>query len=272
MKVLYHPSVIAFLVLVTVCAIGVWIIRSANAKIPEEAFVTAPAATPAATPAASTTTTKQPTSTGPSALYNATLAASLGPTTEEECQQVYNSCIAKGGLATTCNANYKTCMQRSQKVDCNALYAKCVQEGTSPLECKSRENACLQVLDAATVSPKVKSPEQLKAAPKAENLERIQGTGTTVAKPTPTVITWDQFLATYVPNKEVLKPHQTGQSQTTPLTPSVPTDKGTKAEEILRGSALTPSVRDMIRREVSDVVREELEGSQYNNPMEIKYT
>ncbi len=85
------------------------------------------------------------------------------------------------------------------------------------------------------------------------------------------IVDKDAIMAAYKKHQETIKPHEKPSDILPSLTASLPTDKGTMAETIKAGEYLSPSVRQMIRDDVSKVVREEVEGSQYYNPHEVKY-
>lgn len=313
--IITHPSVIAFIVLVVVCAIGVYIIRTARfdfadtesfavdlnacerefetckqmkldcetkrlqcmsdaskqkdpvlaVKLCESQFETCKnvdcdmqkqlcakggIGSAAATSSLGAGTFKP--STGPSSAYSSVAAAAVvGPAATAEkvkryCQNGYEDCMVRGNPVAQCSRNYKAC---EQQLVTESGQVSAMQQEIDRLKAGAQKSG-------AGVTP---TAAQLNAA---------QGVGSSVATP---VLTREEILATYAPHLLTIKPHQSAPTPRTPLTASVPTDKGTGAEAILSSSVVTPSLRDMIRRDVSDVIRQELEGAQYDNPNEIKY-
>jgi len=79
----------------------------------------------------------------------------------------------------------------------------------------------------------------------------------------------DASGSTYTPNQDVILPHQYPLTPQSTLTANVPTDAGTQAQDILNGSILSPSMRQMIRTDVKNAVREEANNLQ--NQYEITY-
>ena len=163
------------------------------------------------------------------------------PKTEAECKTEYEFCVTGGKQVKECWARYKVCEASIEKP-------------------QSASTVVLQQPDPN------KNPMNV---PTTTNLQRMEGKELDVK---PQVITYNEFLAKYAPLTQQKKPHEQPAKQSTPITPSLETDRGTEAEKILRGSVLTPSMRDMIRRDVADVIREELEGAQYDNPYLVKYS
>jgi hypothetical protein len=112
--------------------------------------------------------------------------------------------------------------------------------------------------------------ETTKTTPCKASLDIAQGANT-VPCGDQMIVDKDAILAAYQKHQEVIKPHETPSNIIPSLTSKLATDKGTMAETIRAGEYLSPSVRQMIRDDVSKVVREEVEGSQYYNPHEVKY-
>jgi len=219
-----HPSVLAFVLLIGICAIGVYIIRSARFNKPIETFV------------------EQLPSNIQVPDYASLVASavkSTTPKTEAECKANYEFCITGGGLLKECWAKYKVCL---------ASVPQAVQTPTQ----QPQPNA---------------NPMNI---PSVANLQTIQEGST--ASPTVPILTLEEIKSLYLPLAQQAKPHEQTAAKPTPLTSSLPTDKGTMAEQIQRSSVLAPSMRDMIRRDVSDIMRQELEGAQYDNPNEIRYS
>ena len=73
-------------------------------------------------------------------------------------------------------------------------------------------------------------------APTQKNLE-LAGNGSDTATPD----------AAYVPHQEKIFPHEFPSPTPSPLTPIVPTDRGTGVDAIINGAYALPSVRDLIR-------------------------
>ena len=73
----------------------------------------------------------------------------------------------------------------------------------------------------------------------------------------------------YKPHQQVITPDQFPLPLKPTLTANVPTDVGTQAENILNGSILTPSMRQMIRTDVKNAVKEGVNDLQ--NQYEITY-
>ncbi len=112
--------------------------------------------------------------------------------------------------------------------------------------------------------------ETTKTTPCKASLDIAQGANT-VPCSDQMIVDKDAIMAAYEKHQERIKPHETPSDILPSLTSKLATDKGTMAETIKAGEYLSPSVRQMIRDDVSKVVREEVEGSQYYNPHEVKY-
>lgn len=103
MKWFFHPSVVAFLILVAVCAIGVFIVKSGDVnridtfQSEKESFEATPL----------TQNQQQPLTNEYSKL--AAVALQTTPKTEKECKEEYDNCIAKGGQVSFCFSKYKIC-------------------------------------------------------------------------------------------------------------------------------------------------------------------
>ena len=79
----------------------------------------------------------------------------------------------------------------------------------------------------------------------------------------------DASGSTYVPNQVVIAPHQYPPASQPTLTANAPTDAGTMANEITNGAFLTPSVRQMIRSDVKNAIKDQVDELQ--NQYEITY-
>jgi hypothetical protein len=113
--------------------------------------------------------------------------------------------------------------------------------------------------------------ELTKTTPCKASLDIAQGANVVPCKDQ-LIVDKDALLASYKKHQEKIKPHEalpTGLNIPS-LSSKLATDKGTMAETIKAGEYLSPSVRQMIRDDVSKVVREEVDGSYYN-PNEVKY-
>jgi hypothetical protein len=107
----------------------------------------------------------------------------------------------------------------------------------------------------ANIATKVEDPTK-------EQLALAQGAGVApVASATPS----------YTPSATIIKPHEKVPLQLPTMTANLSTDKGTQAQEIAMNNIYTPSIRQMIRDDVKEVVREEVEANQINNPYAVNY-
>ena len=239
MKALYHPSVIAFLILVVVCAIGVYTIRSARWQKPVDEYFATEQPQPM-----SPSQQEKPNLQAPEYASLVASALQTPPKTEPECKANYEFCITGGGLLKDCWSKYKVCLASVPKV---------VEPKTQQIQ-QSQQSQPQRNANPMNV-------------PTQGNLQTIQEGSTAIP-----VLTLEEIKAKYLPLAQKLKPHEQPMAKPSPLTSHVQTDKGTLAEKIQQESRLAPSLRDMIRKDVSDVVRQELEGAQYDNPYEVRYT
>ncbi len=217
------------------------------------------------------------------------------------CQNDYNECIKTKG-ESACKLLLDECKKESiQNVVCNENFNKCLRDGTSLKVCEEKLTKCknndynpdTSVGGASTDSQGVLNKEMLQdilnklitsgASPDQKNLDLIQGgsitnpnyltsdeilsaykayqTNQNSIKP----VTIDQISSTYQPSQNIIKPHQNLPQYKANVSVSVPTDSGTMAEKIRSETIVTPSIRQNIRQEIDDVVKDEL------NPYAVTY-
>jgi hypothetical protein len=186
-----------------------------------------------------------------SAAAASTYSASVNPEMARRATGTYDaSGNPTGSTLTNYNELYKlvkaTAADRGQTGD-ESEYAQAV--GTLSPEFKK----FLKEVQA-NVATKVEDPTD-------DQLALAQGAGLT---PTPSA-------STYTPSATFIKPHEKPPMTLPTMTANAPTDKGTKANKILIDSIYTPSIRQMIRDDVAQTVREEVEANQINNPYSIDY-
>ena len=90
-------------------------------------------------------------------------------------------------------------------------------------------------------------------------------------KDKPVYLTGEQILALYSPAIKKIKPHQKPTEDLPSMEPEVDDEDDTEYAEIQRGRTRTASIRQMIRDDVAKVVREEVYGSRIGNPYEVTY-
>jgi len=87
----------------------------------------------------------------------------------------------------------------------------------------------------------------------------------TISGTTPTMVT----AAEYTPNSNSVLPTYMPIAPQPSIIAVAPTDAGTGAEDILAGATLTPSLRQMIRNDISGAVKKEFEN--VNSRYQIQY-
>lgn len=178
-----------------------------------------------------------------------------------------------------CETDYKTCNKIQQ--ECENEKTACVRMVNSKLDKLIETSDQLASTSTETTTPilanvlkKIQgvpgtvepSNEQLNRVQGAELLPILGGT-----KEKPVHLTAKEVLALYKPAIEKIKPHQTPSRQLTALEPKVNDQDETEYADILRSSPRTASIREMIRNDVADIVREEVDGANTGNPYEVKY-
>ena len=175
-------------------------------------------------------------------------------------------------------------------VNCERVYQDCYSASGTPAECTRKMNECLGITTptTTTTSPQtVPNTTSVAASPESNSvlnqqllqsiLQNISGSaattpsnsnlamiqGGTIANPTP--VTGEQVQAAYNAYQQVIKPHQDLPEYKANVAITVPTDKGTLAEKIRSETVATPSIRQNIRQEIDDVVKDEL------NPYSVSY-
>lgn len=218
----------------------------------------------------------------------------INPTAKEiECNKVYQDCILANGTLESCNKKSQECLANTsvttstqtpaqKQLACERVYQDCFFNGGTPAVCGRKMNECLGVQTTTTTTPSnVSAPVSSEAqstltsnlnqlvsslnvpgtTPTENNLALIQSG--TITNPTP--VTKDQILAAYQASQNIIKPHQGLPEYKANVSVAVPTDKGTLAEKIRSESIATPSIRQNIRQEIDDVVKDEL------NPYAVSY-
>ena len=180
-----------------------------------------------------------------------------------------------------------------KQIECEKVYQACYLNAGTPAECTRKMNECLGIQTTstapttttsqpaanttATASAPVTSEVQSTltnnlhdlvnklnltgTTPSNTNLAMIQGGSITNPNP----VTKEQILAAYEASQKIIKPHQQVPEYKANVAISVPTDKGTIAEKIRSESIATPTIRQNIRQEIDDVVKDEL------NPYSVTY-
>jgi hypothetical protein len=157
-----------------------------------------------------------------------------------------------GSTLTNYNELYKllnaSAQDRGQKANESSSYAQAV--GALSPEFKNFLKAV-----QGNLATKVEDPTK-------EQLDLVQGAGVTPTAP---------LTTSYQPSATIIKPHEKVPLQLPTMTATAQTDKDTQAQQIALNTVYTPSIRQMIRDDVRDVVREEVEANQINNPYAIDY-
>jgi hypothetical protein len=78
--------------------------------------------------------------------------------------------------------------------------------------------------------------------------------------------------SSYFPHQKTIRSHQTPHTETIAVSANAPTDRGTVAEKIAIDDKKIASLRQNIRDEVANVVRDELNGSAFFNQYQINYS
>ena len=89
-------------------------------------------------------------------------------------------------------------------------------------------------------------------------------------KESPALLSKEDLYALYEPLQHTIKPHQKAPTVLPALSSDVSTDKGTLAEKIKMNQIYTPSIRQMIRDDISTAVQEEVNAAE--NPYEVSYS
>lgn len=292
---LTHPAIIAFLALVAVCAIGVYIIRGAKSginegfnTIQEDMFQTY--AREKLIPTYEKLAAKKYSLPGGKNLNNLVITPAMFelrnvvPTEawakkpESEKTAYINSEVAKINsridhfkpvgieklvpIATTTTSTPPPTPSTTPSVpDTSSIAA-------APL---SGEHAVLNTT-LQGILKRLDGLESTKTMPCKASLDIAQGANA-VPCADQLIVEKDAIMAAYKKHQETIRPHESLPTtlDLPSLSSSLPTDKGTMAETINSGEYLSPSVRQMIRDDVSKVVREEVDGSYYN-PNEVKYS
>lgn len=249
------PEVLAFVLLVVVAAIGAYIIYSPKSGLPEGY-------------------------TEQEGFDEASRAAAL------QCEKSYNECLKAGSSIETCTKQSSVCLSAITNPSVSQVTkAPSTGAGTSssaaatgtagqttptpsadysamasaaltgvPATLSSEWNNFLKQVQTNLSSSAVK--------PTDKQLDLVQGAGVApVLTATPS----------YTPSQTVIKPHEQVPKMLPTMTALAATDKNTQAQQIALDSVYTPSIRQMIRDDVKDVVREEVEANQIHNPYAINY-
>ena len=244
------PEVLAFVLLVIVSAIGAYIIYSPKAGLPKEPF-------------------------SPDSRAAALL-----------CEKSYNECLKAGTSVETCTKQSSVCLSAITNPSVStvpnapskgaATSSSAAAAGTAG-KTTPTPSADYQAAAAAALTglPQTMSSEwssflkqvQSKVGgsavqPTSQQLDLVQGAGLTPTAP---------LDPTYKPSVTVIKPHEQVPKMLPTMTASTETDKNTQAQQIALNAVYTPSIRQMIRDDVKDVVREEVEANQINNPYAVNY-
>lgn len=171
-----------------------------------------------------------------------------------------------------------------KQIECEKIYQACYSNTGTPAECTRKMNECLGI--QTTSSQAIPNTTNIAASPDSNSilnqkllqsiLQNLSGSSTTpstsnlntiqggsIANPTP--VTGEQIQAAYKAYQQVIKPHQQVPEYKANVAVTVPTDKGTLAEKIRSESIATPTIRQNIRQEIDDVVKDEL------NPYSVTY-
>jgi hypothetical protein len=143
-------------------------------------------------------------------------------------------------------------------------FAKFLEQVTSNLPATSLEPSAgqLDLAQGAGVLPQT----TITTTSGSINVPALGGT-----KDRPVYLTGDQVLALYAPAVQKIKPHQRPSNQLPSMEPQVEEDDDTEYASIQKDRPAVASLRQMIRDDVAQIVREEVDGSRIGNPYEVKY-
>jgi hypothetical protein len=242
----------AFLLLVIVSALGVWIINRGSSGI--EGFDAASRAAAVA------------------------------------CEKEYNLCVDSGDSIKDCTAETDKCLKAIlnpsvSDVDnaesnltssaTSAASAKTVGKTITPSsDYTALASAALTGKDATLSSDYEKFLKEVKTKitsgypkPTGEQLNLAQGAGVTLSESS----SGGSTNATYTPLTQRIRPHENLPENFPTMTASASTDKGTGVDAILKDEKKMSSIRQMIRDEIASAVRDELSGSRLFNQYQINY-
>jgi hypothetical protein len=215
------------------------------------------------------------------------------------CERQRTVCIEAGGTNATCTATYNRCTAAAAAK--NPLVSKTTPSSSSPTQLTSAEaaeayaksyrdgsyagdlttgdrtlaNIYTMKRDAALTGTNINQSDSYKKflasiasrssveynKPTADQLSLAQGDDTGYSG--------RALGGSYKPNQIVLKPHMTPAQLKAAISASVASDNGTQAQKIKEDTIQVPSIRDMIRRDVKQAVKEEIDA--INNEYEVQY-
>lgn len=174
-----------------------------------------------------------------------------------ECEKVYQDCYSASGTPADCTRKMNECLGTSTETQTQMPTPVTTTVAASP-----ESNGVLNEQMLQSILQRLNGSASASTTPGTNNLALIQGGSIT----NPTPVTKDQVLAAYKAHQQVIKPHQAIPEYKANVAVTVPTDKGTLAEKIRSEMVATPTIRQNIRQEIDDVVRDEL------NPYSVSYT
>jgi hypothetical protein len=190
-----------------------------------------------------------------------------------ECEKVYQACYSNAGTPAECTLKMNECLgiQPTAPTTTSQPVANTTATASAPVTSEVQSTLTSNLNDL------VNKLNLTGTTPSNTNLAMIQGgafitdnignpptrVGGSITNPTP--VTKEQILAAYEASQKIIKPHQQVPEYKANVAISVPTDKGTLAEKIRLESVATPSIRQNIRQEIDDVVKDEL------NPYSVTY-
>jgi hypothetical protein len=206
------------------------------------------------------------------------------------CEKSYNECLKAGSSLETCTKQSSVCLSAITNPSVSTATpagSTGVAISTSAPSTRVADGTAGQPMPTPSADYQAAAAAALTGLPQTMSsewdsfLKQVQTkVGSSAVKPT------DQQLAlvqgagltptapldpTYKPSATIIKPHEKVPKQLPTMTASVGTDAGTKAQEIAMNNIYTPSIRQMIRDDVAQTVREEVEANQINNPYAVNY-
>ena len=287
------PEVLAFVLLVIVSAIGAYIIYSPKAGLPEGFDAASRAAALQCEKSyneclrdGSTieTCTKQSSVclsaiTNPSVSQVANAPSGIPRKTQADCERESLTCTASQPI---CAERKLACLAQVQSVEEKRTYDSLGNPtgttGKVILGNPSENQVSVTYGDLAAAA---NSGKQILSSEWSSFLKQVQGNlGGSAVKPTAQQLDLVQGAGiapvvastpSYTPSQTVIKPHEQVPKMLPTMTALLDTDKNTQAQQIAMNTIYTPSIRQMIRDDVKDVVREEIEANQINNPYAVNY-
>jgi len=214
--------------------------------------------------------------------YQALLKASTLRTQKALCESTFNKCLASGKDSKACTLEYNKCtLDVAAKYDTSTNYQALLAIFNSPQRPTARPyNPNISPPPGVnTIVPNY--PDSSSSSWPWDNTTSvpsntdISGSWHTLAK------AWDNTMGgithdisthhTYTPSSNSVLPTYIPTAPLPTLTAVVPTDVGTGADAILAGSPLTPSLRQMIRNDISGTVKKEFDDVKSRYEIQYNY-